>query len=144
MIVYKKTLPTPEEYNLLREDVGWGRMPERMVEKSFEKTLFGLAVYDDDRIVGSGRIVGDGGLCFYLQDIMVLRAYQRRGIGSEIVRLLMEYLQENAPFNSYVGLMAAKGLEKFYARYGFVSRPNDFMGPGMIQFWGRAGELSES
>lgn len=115
-----------------------------MVEKSFAKTIFGIAVYDEDRIVGSGRIVGDGGLCFYLQDIMVLKAYQRRGIGSEIVRLLMEYLAENAPFNSYVGLMAGKGLEKFYSRYGFISRPNEFMGPGMTQFWGRAGEMSES
>ena len=143
-IVYKKSLPTTEEYNKLRENVGWGTMPDNIVKKSFEKTIFGISVYNDESIIGSGRIVGDGGLCFYIQDIMVLKSFQNKGIGSEIVTLLMDYLEENAPFNSYIGLMASKGLEKFYSRYGFISRPNDFFGSGMTQFWGRAGEMTEN
>lgn len=119
-------------------------MPDHIVEKSLEKTVYGVSVYDDDNIIGSGRIVGDGGLCYYIQDIMVLKTYQKKGIGSEIVKLLMDYLEENAPYNSYVGLMAAKGLEGFYSRYGFISRPNEYFGPGMTQFWGRNGEMTES
>lgn len=143
-IIYKKSLPTPEEYNKLRENVGWGTMPNDIVAKSLDRTIYGIAVYEKDNIIGSGRIVGDNGLCYYIQDIMVLKPYQKRGIGSEIVKLLMEYLEENAPYNSYVGLMASKGLEGFYSKYGFISRPNEYFGPGMTQFWGRNGEMTEN
>jgi hypothetical protein len=31
-------------------------------------------------------------------------------------------------------LMSAKGKEPFYARYGFLERPNAEFGAGMIQF----------
>lgn len=63
-IEFKKSLPTAEEYNKLRENVGWGTHPEDIVEKSLKQTLFGVSVYDDGNIIGSGRIVGDEGLCF--------------------------------------------------------------------------------
>lgn len=75
---------------------------------------------------------------------MVMKDYQRKGIGSEILNLLMGYLKEHAGYNSYVGLMAAKGMDKFYSKYGFISRPNDHFGPGMTQFWGRGGEMTEN
>jgi len=143
-LIYKKTLPAAEEYNQLRENVGWGLMPINIVEKSFEKTIYGISVYNGNNIIGSGRIVGDGGLCFYIQDIMVLKTFQKKGIGSRIVQLLMDYLEENAVINSYIGLMSAKGLEKFYSKYGFMERPNEYFGAGMTQFWGRKGEMSES
>lgn len=73
-----------------------------------------------------------------------MNLFQRQGIGSAIVKMLMDYLEEHAPYNSYVGLMASKGLEDFYSRYGFISKPNEFFGPGMTQFWGRNGEMTES
>ena len=75
---------------------------------------------------------------------MVLKTFQKRGIGSKIVQLLMDFLEENAPINSYIGLMSAKGLEKFYSKYGFIERPNEYFGAGMTQFWGRKGEMSEN
>lgn len=141
---YKKALPTANEYNLLRENVGWGIMPVNIVEKSLEKTIYGVSVYSENKIIGSGRIVGDDGLCYYIQDVMFIKDFQKRGIGSKIVKMLMDFLEENAPINSYVGLMASKGLEKFYSKYGFIERPNEYFGCGMTQFWGRKGEMSES
>lgn len=141
---YIDKLPKPNEYNILRKNVGWGEMPIDIVERSFEKTLYGVSVYHDDEIIGSGRIVGDNGLCFYIQDIMVLTAYQHQGIGTKIVELLMEYIKRNGVYNSYVGLLAAKGLEKFYNKFDFIERPNNFFGSGMSLFWGRKGEMEES
>ena len=140
--VYK--LPRPKEYNILRKNVGWGEMPINVIKKSFKKTLYGISVYYNNEIIGSGRIVGDNGLCFYIQDIMVLKNYQKQGIGTKIIELIMEYINKNGVYNSYVGLLAAKGLGKFYNKFGFIERPNDFFGPGMSQFWGRKGEMEES
>jgi hypothetical protein len=51
---------------------------------------------------------------------------------------VQEYIiNKNGVYNSYVGLLAAKGLGNFYNKFGFIERPNDFFGPGMSQFWGR-------
>ena len=31
-------------------------------------------------------------------------------------------------------LMCAKGREQFYSRHGFLARPTEHLGPGMIQY----------
>ena len=31
-------------------------------------------------------------------------------------------------------LMCAKGREKFYEKHGFIARPTENLGPGMIQY----------
>ena len=138
---YVNKLPKPNEYNILRKNVGWGEMPIDIVERSFQKTLYGVSVYHNEEIIGAGRIVGDDGLCFYIQDIMVMKAYQKQGIGTKIVELLMEYIEKNGVYNSYVGLLSAKGLEKFYEKFEFIKRPNECFGSGMSQLLGRKGEI---
>jgi hypothetical protein len=35
---------------------------------------------------------------------------------------------------AYVALMAAKGKEGFYQKFGFEERPNDHLGAGMTQW----------
>jgi hypothetical protein len=41
----------------------------------------------------------------------------------------MDYIKANAKPGGFVGLMAAKGLEKYYASFGFKARDNN--APGM-------------
>lgn len=47
---------------------------------------------------------------------------------------LMEHITRTYPAGSLVGLMSAKGKEEFYKRFGFIERPNESYGAGMIQF----------
>jgi GNAT superfamily N-acetyltransferase len=143
-IMYMYKLPLPKEYNILRKNVGWGEMPINVIKNSFKKTLYGVSVYNNNEIIGSWRIVCDNGLCFYIQDIMVIKAFQKKGIGTKIVELLIAYIEKNGVYNSYVGLFSAKGLEKFYSKFGFIERPNEYFGSGMTQFWGRKGGMEES
>jgi predicted N-acetyltransferase YhbS len=82
-----------------------------------------------------GRVVGDLGLCFYIQDVIVVRTHQGRGVGGAIMRRLMKFISEHAVEDSYVGLMSAVGKESFYHRYGFTSRPTETLGAGMTLFW---------
>jgi hypothetical protein len=44
---------------------------------------------------------------------------------------IMEYLAAHAPDGAFIGLMAAKGVSKFYERYGFKKRPSE--APGMFR-----------
>ena len=47
---------------------------------------------------------------------------------------LMAYIEKVAmsACNTMVGLMSAKGKERFYEKFGFQKRPNEFQGNGMI------------
>ncbi len=74
--------------------------------------------------------MGDGGIYFYIQDVIVLPEFQGQGVGKRIMDSLMEYLEENANSRAFIGLMAAKGTAGFYMRFGFNERPSE--GPGMF------------
>lgn len=143
MIEFTSKNPEPEEYLGLRKLVGWNEMPLQIVESSLKRNLYSVCAYSDNVIIGTARVVGDGGLCFYIQDVMVHPDFQKKGIGTRLIEHIMEFLKQNACYNSYVGLMAARGVEDFYTRFGFVIRPNELYGSGMTQFWGRGRDLAE-
>ncbi len=66
-----------------------------------------------------GRIVGDGAIYFYIQDVLVHPSYRGMGIGKEIMNRLVEYLKENAPNMAFVGLFISKDKVNFYGKYDF-------------------------
>ena len=71
-----------------------------------------------------GRLVGDGAMYWYLQEIVVLPEYQGKGIGKSIVNRLIEYIKSTAILGTIidVGLTAVKGKEPFYEKFGFSIR----------------------
>ncbi|WP_067051652.1 GNAT family N-acetyltransferase [Methanofollis ethanolicus] len=73
---------------------------------------------DGDRTVGMGRAISDGCSDAYLQDIVVLPAYRRRGIGDAIVERLVSFCREKGI--SWIGLVAQPGTIPFYERHGFA------------------------
>lgn len=133
MIIYENQLSV-EDFCRLQESVGFGRPNEKQIEISIENSIYTVTIEVDNIIVGMRRIVGDNARIFYLQDIFVNPDYQMRGIGTIIVRKLLMYI-ENIKIedcNIMIGLMAAKGKEGFYKRFGFNCRPNDYQGSGMM------------
>lgn len=49
-----------------------------------------LTAWDNPKLVGLIRIVGDSHTIIYIQDILVLKEYQSQGIGSKLLRLILE------------------------------------------------------
>ena len=133
-IKYIERFPTPAEYNMLTEAVGWGTRKESIIEEALKHTLYSLCVYDGDKLIGYGRLLGDKTIFLYIHSVMVLPEYQGKNIGTGIINKLLEQINEykkvNPDIRTYLG--AAKGKEQFYEKFGFVSRPNDDLGPGMI------------
>ncbi|MCB0195472.1 MAG: GNAT family N-acetyltransferase [Anaerolineae bacterium] len=126
--------PAAEEYSDLRSRVGWGRIEAPMAQASLANSLFHVTVRDQDKLVGMGRVVGDGVMYFYIQDVVVDRAYQRQGIGHMLMAAIERYLAGAVKPGSTIGLLAAKGKEDFYTRYGYIERPNETLGNGMCKF----------
>jgi ribosomal protein S18 acetylase RimI-like enzyme len=94
--------------------------------------LFSVCLEREGEIIGLGRIVGDGGLYFYVQDIIVKPEYRGLGYSRIIMDEVMKFIKVNAKKGSFVGLFAAKGTEGLYEKYGFVIRPNEIFGAGMF------------
>ena len=134
MILIKENVNSIEEFNYLYDAVGWGSYDEKVSEKALANTMYSVSVYDDDKIIGYGRIIGDG-ICFlYIHDVMVIPKYQNKKIGSQIMNKLLEKVNQIKIENPYVRvyLGASKGKEKFYERFGFITREDANHGSGMI------------
>ena len=93
-----------------------------------------VSVCDGDKIIGNGRIIGDGIYFLYIHDSMVVPKYQNKKIGSQIMNKLLEKTNQIKLENPYVRvyLGASKGKEKFYERFEFITRENANLGSGMI------------
>ena len=134
MVEYKEKIPTVEEYNYLYEKVGWGKREDKIVEEALKNTLYAVCVYDNEKIIGSARIIGDKTIFLYIQDVMVIPEYQSKKIGTKIMNKLLikinEYKKNNPEIRVYLG--ASKNKEKFYERFGFVTRSKANLGEGMI------------
>lgn len=134
MITYCEKIPSAQEFSDLTESVGWGRDDRAIVETALKNTLFSVCAYDGERIVGFGRLIGDGAMFLYVQDVMVVPEYQSRKIGTELMNRIMkavaDYKTVNPGLRAYLG--ASKGKEKFYERFGFVTRSSAGLGEGMV------------
>ncbi|MBN1364382.1 MAG: GNAT family N-acetyltransferase [Syntrophaceae bacterium] len=131
-IEIRKEIVSLESFKTLRKSVGWPLPPDRSIEKSLSNTEYCVTAYVDSEIVGMGRIVGDKGFIYFIADVIVKPAFQGKKIGAKIMNSIMLYLEENAPENSYITLMAAKGKEEFYEKFGFFKRPTEKYGCGMM------------
>ncbi|MBN1304999.1 MAG: GNAT family N-acetyltransferase [Anaerolineales bacterium] len=110
-------------------------MPLEIVEKALLHSLYAVLARYNRETIGFARVVGDGGLCFYIQEIIVHPDHQRKGIASTFMQYILASLEERAIPRSYIGVFAGKGLKDFYRGYGFWERPSGVMGSGMMQFW---------
>ena len=100
---------------------GFRNRPIEQVEKALENDLFDVVAIVNNEVVGMGRLVGDGVMYWYLQEIIVLPEYQGRGIGTSIVNYLLDYIKKHTIEETFtsVGLTAAEGKSTFYERFGF-------------------------
>lgn len=89
-----------------------------MLKNAYKHSLKILGAYDADKLVGIIRAVGDGYSIVYIQDIIVLPEYQRKGIGTLLLdKILSEYK------NVYQKALMTDNTEKniqFYKSVGFT------------------------
>ncbi|MBO4996789.1 MAG: GNAT family N-acetyltransferase [Lachnospira sp.] len=125
-----------DTYLALRKSVGWKELSREQAQKALENSLYILVAYEGEIPVGMGRIVGDGAVICYVQDLLISPDYRRQGIGGRILEKLKQYVQVlRLPETELMfGLMCAKGRETFYESHGFIARPTKELGPGMIQY----------
>jgi len=95
---------TLREYSQYRKDevlplyeaVGWTNYTSRpdTLERAFQGSLKILGAYNGQLLVGLLRAVGDGSSILYVQDLLVHPDFQRLGIGSALLRSVLEEYRE--------------------------------------------------
>ena len=129
-VVYKESPPAWQEYVRLFSSTGWMpvlQISEDDLKRVFDGTWCWITAYQDEDIVGVGRLLSDGVLYALICDIIVTPDHQNKGIGSAILKELVKKCQK-ADIKR-IWLFAAPGKVGFYKKNGFSVRPID--GPGM-------------
>jgi len=95
------------------------------IQKMIENADITIAASEGSKLVGIARAITDYAYCCYLSDLAVEKAYQKQGIGQELVRKLREHLGEEV---SLVLISAPTALE-YYPKIGFQSTDKAFVIP---------------
>jgi ribosomal protein S18 acetylase RimI-like enzyme len=136
MITLVKNKLDVDTYLNLRASVNWKSLSKTQAQKALDHSLFTVCAYDGKRPAGMGRIVGDGAVICYIQDLLVHPDYQGMGIGNRLIEELRNYVLSIREEGTEImlDLMCAKDREMFYTKHGFIARPTSNLGPGMIQY----------
>lgn len=136
MLTVKEDVLDAKMYLYFREQVEFKKLSMEQAERAVRNSLKTFVVYKDEEPVGMGRIVGDGAVVCYIQDLIVIPSAQGHRIGSRMIDRIIAYAKSiRVPGTELMlCLMCAKGREPFYIHHNFIPRPNDGLGPGMIQY----------
>lgn len=96
IVIKKDLIPNLDSVLNLYNDVSWSAYtsnPEQL-ENALKSSLKVWTAWEDDLLIGLARVVGDGCTIIYIQDILVLEAYQRRGLGSQFLEMILAEYQD--------------------------------------------------
>ncbi len=134
----KENVLQVEDYQRLIREAGWEMQPQSAIAAALPRSIVTFSTHIDGQTVGMVRLVGDGHIVFYVQDLVVAKTYRRRGIATALMKTVMIYLEKHASHHSFIGLMSAASLEAFYQQFGFMQGPTVGYGAGMTQVWQKA------
>lgn len=120
-VVLQNDVLQPQDFVRLRVLTGFADIPIEHAKRALDGGLINVSAKYGDRLIGMGRMVGDGAMYWYLQEIIVLPEYQKQGVGTKIVNHLVEYAVSHSTTGKFttIGGVSAKGKEEFYRKLGF-------------------------
>lgn len=84
-----------EEILRLYKAVGWTAYTENVaaLREGYQNSMLTLAAYEGEELLGIIRAVGDGATIVFVQDILVFPERQRQGIGTALLKAVLEKYQ---------------------------------------------------
>ncbi len=124
-MIINNNKPTAEQYVNLRRSSGMGAKDIKNAKVAINNSLFIVSLWENNELIGLGRIIGDGAISYTVTDIMVHKKYQGQGYGKKIMGQIDNYFKENADNDAYIMLIANKPANKLYEKFNFVDvQPN--------------------
>ena len=125
-LIVKDKIETTDFVNI-RNNLNWNPLPHDLVKKALDGSMINISVFDQEKCVGVGRIVGDKVLKGMLTDIMVMKEYQNKGIGKIIVTTLISKLNDQIKTGESFQLEASPTANnrEFYIKCGLKYKPEN-------------------
>ena len=114
-----------QDFYDLRRLIGWKDVSVEQLERALEGSMLVVGIYENDEIIGMGRLVGDFSFKALLSDIMVKPSFQGKGYGKIIVTKILEIAKDNMKTGDLLCIEGApsKGKLDFYLKCGFKYKP---------------------
>ena len=118
-MIYKYNEPvSAKALSDLREAVGWNRM-EKEYENPLMTSYYHIAVYEKEELIGYIDSVSNGVTDAYIQDLMVHPDYQGKGVGTDLMNKMIQYLKEKRIY--IISVVFEERLKPFYDKFGFYN-----------------------
>ncbi|MFD0769016.1 GNAT family N-acetyltransferase [Bacillus sp. CGMCC 1.60114] len=132
-IELSETNPRKDDFIRLHQTTGWNAKGLYTYEQLYSaicNSWYCVSIYHNKNLIGFGRIISDGIYQTLICDVMVHPEYQNQGIGTKVMKTLLEKCNEEGI--KWVQLFSAKGKQNFYKKLGFLERESE--APGMSLF----------
>ena len=126
---------TTDLFLSLYSSVGWEAPCREQAERALAHTWAAFTASIAGVPVGMVRLLGDGGMSFYLKDFAVMPACQGQGVGRALLQAAQDAFLASIPQGWAVSLelISTPTAVDFYRRQGFEERPCAWDGPGMFK-----------
>jgi len=99
---------------------------DKKLSRAFDNSLFVYGAFKDGSLIGFIRVIGDGEHAVFVQDLIVMKEYQRQGIGTYLFKhVLNKY--SNVRFFAVITDINDKVDNDFYKSFGLVPINNGDM-----------------
>ncbi len=128
--VIRIDIPEVEEYLAPRQICGLSARDKEASKMGLANSIYSVIIRNktDEKLIGMGRIIGDGGTAYQIVDIAVHPKEQGKGLAKAIMELLMKYIHDEINPQAYVNLIADRPADKLYEQFGFVETTPESLG----------------
>lgn len=93
------------------------------IERMFANANLILSAWHEGKLIGVCRALTDFSYCCYLSDLAVANAYQKQGVGRELIARVQAFIGDEV---ALILLSAPEALE-YYPKVGFEKIDNGFI-----------------
>jgi ribosomal protein S18 acetylase RimI-like enzyme len=114
-----KKLAKNEDLYSLYECLEWNgflKLNQEQLSKAMEQSWYVIYAYEEEKLVGTGRLISDGVINAYMCGLGVAPDYRGKGIGTEIIRRLVEHGKSN---NLHIQFFCEEQLVPYYKNMRF-------------------------
>lgn len=118
-ITYTYEVPNAENLYVLYEIEDWNsflKLPKEVLHQAMVQSWCVLSAYHENRLVGTARIISDGIINAYLCGLIVHPAYRNKGIGTELIQMLVDKCKKN---NLHIQFFSEEKNRPYYEKQGF-------------------------
>ena len=129
-LIFNNSLPDRQTFYELFITTGWNdkyQLNTLQLFQALTNSWFLVSAYENENLVGFGRIICDGVVHALILDLIIHPDYQNTGIGGKILDKLVEKCKQHQIRD--IQLFCAKGYTGYYEKRGFKKRPDN--APGM-------------